>query len=95
MTTDDEPGDTEKNQSHIRANTRQPGPEGRSGGVWGVVPPPELLRLRGGCVSMLLCSVATARSFLLWMHSLVTSSSAFTSSAVLCLTDAPGSKLNT
>lgn len=44
---------------------------------------------------MLLCSVATARSFLLWMQSLVTSSSALTSSAVLCFTDAPGSKLNT
>lgn len=29
------------------------------------------------------------------MQSLVTSSSAFTSSAVLCFTDAPGSKLKT
>ncbi|TNN84962.1 hypothetical protein EYF80_005007 [Liparis tanakae] len=44
---------------------------------------------------MLLCSVATASSFLLWMQSLVTSSSALTSSAVLCFTAAPGSKLNT
>lgn len=44
---------------------------------------------------MLLCSVATAISFLLWMQSFVTSSSAFTSSAVLCFTTAPGSKLKT
>lgn len=49
----------------------------------------------GGCVSMLRCNVATASSFLLWMHSLVTSSSACTSSAVRCLTEAQGSKLNT
>lgn len=44
---------------------------------------------------MLLCSVATAMIFLLWMQSLVTSSSTFASSAVLCLTAALGSKLNT
>lgn len=61
-----------------------------------LVPPPGLVSVReGGGSSMLLCSVATAISFLLWMQSLVTSSSAFTSSAVLSFTTAPGSKLKT
>lgn len=61
-----------------------------------LVPPPGLVRVRAGCGSaIVLCRVATASSFLLWIHSLVTSSSALTSSAVLCLTAAPGSKLNT
>ena len=44
---------------------------------------------------MLLCRVATAMIFLLCMQSLVTAESALTSSAVLCVTAAPGSKLNT
>ena len=45
--------------------------------------------------SMLLCRVATAMIFLLCMQSLVTAESALTSSAVRCVTAAPGSKLNT
>lgn len=61
-----------------------------------LVPPPGLVSTREGCgASMLLWSVATAMIFLLWMQSFVTSSSALTSSAVLCFTAAPGSKLNT
>lgn len=60
------------------------------------VAPPGLVRPNGGWgISMLLCRVATAMSFLLCMQSFVTSSSAFTSSAVLCFTAAPGSKLKT
>lgn len=63
---------------------------------YSLVPPPGLVRTSEGCgASMLLWSVATAIIFLLWMHSLVTSSSALTSSAVLCFTAAPGSKLKT
>lgn len=61
-----------------------------------LVPPLGPVSVREGCGnSILLCRVATAMSFLLWMQSFVTSSSAFTSSAVLRLTAAPGSKLNT